>query len=634
MPFDIIGARQAGYSDREIADELAKSSKFDAGSARKAGYNDQEILGHLLSETDIGNKATHWYDPSVDFAKDIASAVVDAPLVPVKMGRGLVKAANSAINWATEPSEYSTPEQTENAQVIRENLTSGTELYDQAEEYWKPKIASAQQSLATPDRVDLLGKINKVAATGIGSAMKLAPALPFGVGGMATTGAFEKYDETGDVGKALIEAAKSAVVMKTMGVTHWMDSLKAVATVSGISGADTFVSTLAETGSVEESVKAAGMSMVQMAAMDIANRGMMPTGTNAAVSRDLYKRMVKNGTQTEVAADLAGRFNPDIQPSDKFYAGNALVPVDKVKQDYAETLGDLDGLIARGYSLKDIARMSPDLFDQVNVRNGFGSAAPKADPSVDPIDLTADKPTEPSTVSGDLDALQNPTESAINVNAAPQPQGNILEEMLNGPPAAEPVAPEPAPPAEVPSVQPEPEASTPATPDHPLTPAALDQEIAHTTSLLQSSTAAELSFNSKVANGEMSPEEAKPLIADASARTKAATSALKILGSQKQAATEGDQSAVTNTVPEVQVAPDGSGSVVPADVVVAATQDGTHVDANNVATQEEVTYSHVAKDPRNGKWFTADMTDTPDAAVKHFEDRISVLDALLKCLES
>jgi hypothetical protein len=47
MPFDVQGARAAGYSDKEIADHLAQDSKFDLAGARKAGYSDSEIIGHL-----------------------------------------------------------------------------------------------------------------------------------------------------------------------------------------------------------------------------------------------------------------------------------------------------------------------------------------------------------------------------------------------------------------------------------------------------------------------------------------------------------------------------------------------------------------------------------------------------------
>lgn len=50
MAFDVEGARQAGYSDTEIADHLAETSKFDAAAARKAGYSDAELIKQLADQ--------------------------------------------------------------------------------------------------------------------------------------------------------------------------------------------------------------------------------------------------------------------------------------------------------------------------------------------------------------------------------------------------------------------------------------------------------------------------------------------------------------------------------------------------------------------------------------------------------
>jgi hypothetical protein len=49
QPFDVQGARAAGYTDSEIADHLAKAEKFDIAGARKAGYSDPEIIAHLAT---------------------------------------------------------------------------------------------------------------------------------------------------------------------------------------------------------------------------------------------------------------------------------------------------------------------------------------------------------------------------------------------------------------------------------------------------------------------------------------------------------------------------------------------------------------------------------------------------------
>ena len=42
MAFDIEGARKAGYSDAEIADQLSQRFGFDLAGAKSAGYSDGE----------------------------------------------------------------------------------------------------------------------------------------------------------------------------------------------------------------------------------------------------------------------------------------------------------------------------------------------------------------------------------------------------------------------------------------------------------------------------------------------------------------------------------------------------------------------------------------------------------------
>jgi DnaJ-domain-containing protein 1 len=49
MPFDLEGARKAGYSDAEIADYLAQRSNFDIDGALKAGYSHREIADRLAA---------------------------------------------------------------------------------------------------------------------------------------------------------------------------------------------------------------------------------------------------------------------------------------------------------------------------------------------------------------------------------------------------------------------------------------------------------------------------------------------------------------------------------------------------------------------------------------------------------
>ena len=49
MPFDVLGAREEGYTDSEIADYLAQENKFDVTGARNEGYTDDDIINHLTS---------------------------------------------------------------------------------------------------------------------------------------------------------------------------------------------------------------------------------------------------------------------------------------------------------------------------------------------------------------------------------------------------------------------------------------------------------------------------------------------------------------------------------------------------------------------------------------------------------
>lgn len=71
--FDVVGARQAGYSDDEIAAHLSQQSGFDKDAAEKAGYTPTDIINHLSpsakdkqSISNIGAKAQELFgrDPS------------------------------------------------------------------------------------------------------------------------------------------------------------------------------------------------------------------------------------------------------------------------------------------------------------------------------------------------------------------------------------------------------------------------------------------------------------------------------------------------------------------------------------------------------------------------------------------
>lgn len=93
--FDIAGAKQAGYSDTEIADHLAKTRNFDAPAARKAGYSDTDILGHLAAPPSAQPKRL-----DAAMSANVPSGLPPASQAPPEMGWGDV--AVSAVKHLPE----------------------------------------------------------------------------------------------------------------------------------------------------------------------------------------------------------------------------------------------------------------------------------------------------------------------------------------------------------------------------------------------------------------------------------------------------------------------------------------------------------------------------------------------------
>ena len=59
MPFDVTGARAAGYSDSDIASHLGQQSGFDSAGAIKSGYSPLDVINHLtLTNTAGGGRGS------------------------------------------------------------------------------------------------------------------------------------------------------------------------------------------------------------------------------------------------------------------------------------------------------------------------------------------------------------------------------------------------------------------------------------------------------------------------------------------------------------------------------------------------------------------------------------------------
>lgn len=78
MGFDVTGARKAGYSDAEIAEHLATSSKFDIKGAKGAGYTDGEIINHLKDLTEPVKEETGIAEKALGVGEVALSAITGA----------------------------------------------------------------------------------------------------------------------------------------------------------------------------------------------------------------------------------------------------------------------------------------------------------------------------------------------------------------------------------------------------------------------------------------------------------------------------------------------------------------------------------------------------------------------------
>jgi hypothetical protein len=93
IPFDVAGARAAGYSDGEIASYVGGLANFNTDAARKAGYQDDEIINHLA----VQPKAPEPPPPPSSTLGGIGKAVAQ---LPTDIAGGLVKAGGDVVTAA------------------------------------------------------------------------------------------------------------------------------------------------------------------------------------------------------------------------------------------------------------------------------------------------------------------------------------------------------------------------------------------------------------------------------------------------------------------------------------------------------------------------------------------------------
>ena len=185
--YDAVGARKAGYSDRQIADHLAGKGNFDAKGARKAGYSDAEIVAHL-SSPQTGQKspkdegsASQWQPEAptgyldalskiqAGIAHNVANKLQDLPVVgPLyRGGRELAEGATQLIAHTGEKLGITSPE---TAQAVDGSIADSKQKYEQTPGTWRdigPIVGGVAASLPILPAVRGAGMASKVLKGGM-----------------------------------------------------------------------------------------------------------------------------------------------------------------------------------------------------------------------------------------------------------------------------------------------------------------------------------------------------------------------------------------------------------------------------------------------------------------------------------
>jgi hypothetical protein len=90
MAFDVAAAKQAGYSDAEIAEYLGQQKKFDAAGAMKAGYSPAELIeflgGAAPRKSTIGSELKRGAQQVASSAQTAFGAITGSPEEAAKAG--------------------------------------------------------------------------------------------------------------------------------------------------------------------------------------------------------------------------------------------------------------------------------------------------------------------------------------------------------------------------------------------------------------------------------------------------------------------------------------------------------------------------------------------------------------------
>ena len=176
MGFDLAAARQAGYSDEEIAGHLAKPAGFDLAAAKQAGYSDTDIIQSISGK---------WAPTNTEL--DVVGKTVGVQPLPSVAGP-----ANQIQPFEPDPLR----------QALTEQLAEAAQKGGMdSDEYRQLSAAHAQLSQADADTADILTRIKDYAG-----------AVGQGVVGQGAGSTLTGLGELYDVGVRTTERALGTVL--------------------------------------------------------------------------------------------------------------------------------------------------------------------------------------------------------------------------------------------------------------------------------------------------------------------------------------------------------------------------------------------------------------------------------------
>lgn len=216
MKFDIIGARNEGYTDAEIADFVGKDMNFDVKGAREEGYSDQEILGYFSGQPDVDFSAkdpTLWEKTKATFSP---SAGTTAPAPPAPVQKPQPKPQPLSPAWQKVAQQPSAPVLPPKASPVAPTVAPATTKGIPSPSPWATSpVSYTPPSTVLPRRIVSEYDVNREGIQGA-QVLSEAPRIPQPLKGYEQqdlVSAFQAADRTSSTKKQRLNASQEVTDM-------------------------------------------------------------------------------------------------------------------------------------------------------------------------------------------------------------------------------------------------------------------------------------------------------------------------------------------------------------------------------------------------------------------------------------